>query len=106
MSEQRRKIKANLFVRDLRLGMGEEELARKYGLSREQLYGVFRKLVDAGAMDAMELYMRTSISDTGIIEFIAETVSPGQDGGDQKIQPRTLEPVYSETEEETKLWRM
>jgi hypothetical protein len=105
MSEEKRKIKANLFVRDLRLGMGEEELARKYGLSREQLYGVFRKLVDAGAMDAMELYMRTSISDTGIIEFIAETVLPRQDS-DDTVQRRTPEPLYSETEEETKLWHM
>ena len=97
MSAQKRKIKASLFVRDLRDGMGEEDLARKYGLSREQLYGVFRKLIDDGAMDAMELYMRSSLSDTGIIEFIAETVLTGQ-AGDQTVQFRAPEPLYSETE--------
>ena len=101
MSAQKRKIKASLFVRDLRDGMGEEDLARKYGLSREQLYGVFRKLIDAGAMDAMELYMRSSLSDTGIIEFIAETVLTGQ-AGDQTVQFRAPEPFYSEIEK--KLW--
>ncbi len=105
MAAQHRKIKANLFVHDLEGGMSEEDLARKYDLSRKQLYGVFRKLVDVGAMDPMQLYMRTSLSDTGIIEFIAETVSPGQDG-DQTVQSRATKPLYSETEEETKLWHM
>ncbi len=105
MAAQHRKIKANLFVHDLRLGMSEEDLARKYDLSRKQLYGVFRKLVDAGAMDPVELYMRTSLSDTGIIEFIAETVSTGQDG-DQTVQSRAPEPLYCETEGKTKLWHM
>lgn len=99
MSAQKRKIKAKPFVRDVRLGLGEEDLTRKYGLSRVQLYGVFQKLVNAGALDAMELYMRTSLSDTGIITFVAETVLHGQDG-DHMVQSREPEPLYSETQEE------
>jgi hypothetical protein len=97
MSVQKRKIKAKPFVRDLSLGTGEEELMRKYALSRDQLYGVFRKLVNAGALDALELYMRTSLSDSGIIKFLAETSLPGQ-AGDQIMQFRAPEPLDSGTE--------
>ncbi len=100
MSAQKRRIKAEPFVRDLRLGLGEEDLMRKYGLSRVQLYGVFQKLVNTGTVDAMEVYMRTSLSDTGIITFIAETVLQNQEG-DQIAQSRVPEPLDSVAEAKT-----
>ena len=97
MSEQKRKIKAKPFVRDLSLGMGEEDLMRKYALSRGQLYGVFRKLFNTGAVHAMELYMRTSLPDTGIIKFLAETSLPGLEGN-RIVRSWAPEPLDSRTE--------
>ena len=63
MTTSKRKIKAKPFVRDLRNGMGDRELMEKYTLSESQLHKVLHKLVDAGAIDEMELFMRTSLSD-------------------------------------------
>jgi hypothetical protein len=97
MSAQKRRIKAELFVRDLRLGLGEEDLMRKYDLSRVQLYGVFQKLVNTGTVDAMEVYMRTSLTDTGIITFVAETVLQNQEGA-QMAQSQAPEPLDSVAE--------
>jgi len=62
----KRKIKAKSFVRDLREGMGDRQLMEKYVLSSNQLQRVFRKLIDGGVLDEMELYMRTSLSDSSI----------------------------------------
>ena len=64
MTTSKRKIKAKPFVRDLRDGMGDKELMEKYTLSESQLHKVLHKLVDAGAIDEMELFMRTYLSDS------------------------------------------
>jgi hypothetical protein len=64
MTTSKRKIKAKPFVRDLRNGMGDRELMEKYALSESQLHKLLHKLVDAGAIDEMELFMRTSLSDS------------------------------------------
>ncbi len=66
MTTPKRKIKAKLFVKDLRDGMGDRELMEKYSLSADQLRVIFRKLVDAGAINEMELYMRSSLTDSAI----------------------------------------
>ena len=66
MTASKRKIKAKPFVRDLRSGMGDERLMEKYSLSENQLHRVLQKLVDAGAIDEMELFMRTSLSDSAV----------------------------------------
>ncbi len=63
MTTSKRKIKAKRFVRDLRNGMGDRELMEKYTLSESQLHKVLHKLVDAGTIDEMELFMRTYLSD-------------------------------------------
>ena len=63
MTTSKRKIKAKRFVRDLRSGMGDRELMEKYTLSENQLHKVLHKLVDAGTIDEMELFMRTYLSD-------------------------------------------
>jgi len=46
--------------------MGDRELMEKYSLSADQLRVIFRKLVDAGAINEMELYMRSSLTDSAI----------------------------------------
>ena len=60
-------------MRDLRHGMGDRELMEKYALSGNQLHKVFKKLVDSGAIDEMELFMRTSLSDSIITKAFVET---------------------------------
>ncbi len=41
--------------------MGDREIMDKYTLSENQLHKLWHKLVDAGAIDEMELFMRTSL---------------------------------------------
>jgi hypothetical protein len=73
MTTSKRKIKAKPFVRDLRKGMGDRELMEKYVLSESQFQKVIHKLVDAGAIDEMELFMRTSLSDSAINKVFVNT---------------------------------
>ena len=53
--------------------MGDGELMEKYTLSESQLHKVFQKLADAGAIDEMELFMRTSLSDSTVTKAFVET---------------------------------
>jgi hypothetical protein len=53
--------------------MSDGKLIEKYLLSPEQLQKVFKRLVDAGAIDEMELYIRTSLDDSTIIKAFVET---------------------------------
>jgi hypothetical protein len=76
MTTTKRKIKAKPFVRDLRTGMGDRELMDKYTLSENQLHKLLHKLVDAGAIDEMELFMRTSLDDSIIIKAFADIQRP------------------------------
>ncbi len=76
MTTSKRKIKAKAFVMDLRNGMGDRELMEKYALSESQLQKVFQRLVDAGAIDEMELFMRTSLDDSIIIKAFADIQRP------------------------------
>ncbi len=64
MTTSKRKIKAEPFVRDLRNGLEDRELMEKYGLSESQLHKLLHKLIDAGAIDEMELFMRTYLSNS------------------------------------------
>ena len=73
MTTPKRKIKAKPFMKDLRDGMGDRELMEKYALSGNQLHKVFKKLVDSGAIDEMELFMRTSLSDSTISRAFVDT---------------------------------
>ncbi len=73
MTTPKRKIKAKPFVSDLRNGMGDRELMEKYSLSENQLRKVFQKLVDHGALDEMELFMRTSLSDNTLTDAFVVT---------------------------------
>jgi hypothetical protein len=73
MTTSKQKIRAKPFVRDLRNGMGDRELMEKYALSESQLHKLLHKLVDAGAIDEMELFMRTSLSDSTITRAFVDT---------------------------------
>jgi hypothetical protein len=73
MTTSKRKIKAQPFIRDLRQGMGDWELMERYGLSNTQLRKVFQRLVDAGAIDEMELFMRTSLTDSLVSRAFVES---------------------------------
>jgi hypothetical protein len=73
MSNAKRKLKAAPFIRDLRDGVGDEQLMEKYSLSPNQLEKAFRKLVDAGAIAEMELFMRSSISDSTVTKAFIES---------------------------------
>ncbi len=93
MTTRKRKIKAKPFVNDLRNGMGDRELMEKYSLSENQLLKVFQKLVDHGALDEIELFIR-SLPDSTITKAFVETQYAVEELGDvEKITPpRELEP--------------
>jgi hypothetical protein len=48
------------------------ELMEKCTLSESQLHRVFQELVDAGAIDEMELFMRTSLDDSTVNKAFVE----------------------------------
>lgn len=93
MTTPKRKIRSKPFVSDLRDGMGDGELMEKYLLSPDQLQKVFQRLVDAGAIDEMELFMRTSLSDSTISKAFVETQCAVKelDDLDETTPPRDLE---------------
>jgi len=93
VSTPKMKIEAKPFVSDLRNGMGDTELMEKYALSENQLHKVFQKLVDAGSIDEMELFMRTSLSDSTITKAFVETQCAVEELGDieEVTPPRRLE---------------
>ena len=88
MTTSKRKIKAKPFVRDLRTGMGDRELMEKYTLSESQLHKLLHKLVEAGAIDEMELFMRTSLDDSTITRaFVDNQCAMEEMGYKGKIRP-------------------
>ena len=53
--------------------MGDTLLMEKYHLSSKQLEGVLRKWVDADLITHMQLYERTSLSDSQITRAFVES---------------------------------
>jgi len=100
VTSPKRKIKAKPFVSDLRNGIGDRELMERYTLSESQLHKVFRKLVDAGAIDEMELFMRTSLSDSTVTKAFVETQSAVKE---LQIVRDITPPRYSETPPEIEI---
>jgi hypothetical protein len=93
MSNGKRKLKAAPFIRDLRDGVGDEQLMEKYSLSPSQLEKAFRKLVDAGAIAEMELFMRSSISDSTVTKAFIESqrAISELDAPEEALPPHPLE---------------
>ena len=53
----------------------EQAIMEKYNLSRKQLEMVLRKLLDADLITHMQLYERTSLSDTQVTRAFVEAES-------------------------------
>jgi ankyrin repeat protein len=61
---QKLKISARSIVDDIRSGMTDSELERKYGLSHDALQYILRRLCEADVITQLELYERTTLSDS------------------------------------------
>jgi hypothetical protein len=70
---EKRKIKAKNVARDVHAGMGDTLLMEKYSLSAKQLEGVLKTLVDADLITHMQLYERTSLSDSQVTRAFVDT---------------------------------
>ncbi len=68
-----RKINAKAVAKDVHAGMGDTALMEKYSLSSKQLEDVLRRLVDAGILDHMQLYERTSLSDSVVTKAFVDS---------------------------------
>jgi hypothetical protein len=67
-----KKIKVKEFVADIRAGMDDPTLMRKYGLSDKELKNVFQKLVEVDFITNVELWERARLSETGITKAYLE----------------------------------
>jgi len=70
---EKRKIKAKEVAKDIHAGMGDTLLMEKYDLSAKQLEIVLRSLVDIDLISHMQLYERTTLSDTQITKAFVDT---------------------------------
>lgn len=72
MANSKRKIKAKKIARDVGAGLGDHELMAKYHLTRHALEEVLKRLVDAGWISEMQLYERTTLTDSAITKAFME----------------------------------
>jgi hypothetical protein len=72
---EKKKIKAKEIIGDLRSGAPDEEIMKKYGINDEQFKKLLAKLVDAQLINEMELYERTTLSDTAITAAYVDTLN-------------------------------
>jgi hypothetical protein len=68
----KRRISAKEFLADLRSGLDDAALMRKYGLSEVGLGRVFDKLINANLTSLDELWNRSMISETQITRAFVE----------------------------------
>ncbi len=66
------KIQAREFVKDMRSGMDDNKLMKKYALSERQLEALLQKLIDADFLTTLELWERSRLSDTQITKAFVE----------------------------------
>jgi ankyrin repeat protein len=71
-SVNRSKIRAADVVNDVRAQMSDDELQSKYQLTPEALRIILRSSVEAGLMGVMELWERTSISESSVMRAFGE----------------------------------
>lgn len=69
---QKRTLKARELVKDMRSGLDDWALMRKYQLSERELQQVFQKLIDADFITSLELWERSRLSDTQITKAFVE----------------------------------
>ncbi len=70
---EKRKIKAVKIASDVHAGMGDTYLMEKYDLTAKQLEQVLRKLLEVNLISDMQLYERTSLSDSQITRAFMDT---------------------------------
>ena len=73
MGKAKRTIKAKALVSDLRSNMTDDELMAKYCVTDTQLRKALGRLVDLGLIGEMELYERSTLSDTTVTRAFVET---------------------------------
>ncbi|MEW6111987.1 MAG: hypothetical protein AB1664_07645 [Thermodesulfobacteriota bacterium] len=64
MAEQKRKLSAKQLLADISAGMTDQDLAKKYELTAEQLQSVFQKLANAGLLDTAKVGARSASVET------------------------------------------
>ena len=69
---KKRTINGKAVAGDVHAGMGDSLLMEKYQLSAKQLESVLRRLVEADLISHLQLYERTSLSDTQITRAFVE----------------------------------
>lgn len=69
----KRKINALALAGDVHEGMGDTILMEKYLLTPRQLEMALRKLLEADLISHMQLYERTTLSDTQITKAFLES---------------------------------
>jgi hypothetical protein len=68
----KRTIKGKSIAADVVEGMGDTLLMERYNLTPNQLEAILRKLLDANLITEMQLYERTSLSDSIITKAFVE----------------------------------
>ena len=66
-------VRGKELAQDIHLGMGDSQLMEKYQLRPKQLEMALRKLLEAGLITDMQLYERTSLSDSMITKAFVES---------------------------------
>jgi len=69
----KRKIHGPSVAQDVLDGMGDTALMEKYSLTAKQLKSVLTRLADLGLIDYMQMYERTSLSDSTVTKAFVET---------------------------------
>jgi DNA-binding MarR family transcriptional regulator len=64
------KISAKQVLEDIRSGMDDEELMKKYSLSNRQVQRLFRKMIAEGFISPMELANRLCVTKSQVTEAI------------------------------------
>jgi DNA-binding MarR family transcriptional regulator len=64
------KISVKEVLDDIRGGMDDEELMKKYNLSNRQIQRLFRKMIAEGFMSPMELANRLCVTKSQVTEAI------------------------------------
>jgi hypothetical protein len=68
----KRKLKAKDFLKDVKMGMGDNDLMEKYLLSRRALQSALRQLIELGLATPLELSNRLSITKSQVREAFVE----------------------------------
>ncbi len=67
------RINARRFLIDVRAHMDDQALMEKYHVTQRQLQSLFRQLIEAGLMSALELANRLKVTKSQVMEAFVET---------------------------------